>query len=172
MMNRGAIRIVLLAASLVAGFPAFIRPLCWAQGIITTVAGGGGFFRGDGDAAVRALLGQVEGVAVDRAGNIFATDFDHHLVVKISPDGILTVVAGNGIAGFSGDGGPGNRASLHTPLAVATDAAGNLYIADSGNQRIRRVTLDGKITTVAGNGQSGFSGDGGPATSASFLAPK
>src|SRR5262249_45369048 len=102
-----------------------------AQGVITTIAGGGGFFRGEGDAAVRALLGEVDGVAVDRAGNVYATDFDHHLVVKIAPDGILSVVAGNGIAGFSGDGGQGNRASITMPTGVATDAAGNLYICDN-----------------------------------------
>ncbi|MCH8267492.1 MAG: hypothetical protein IH846_08240, partial [Acidobacteria bacterium] len=93
-------------------------------------------------------------------------------MVKVSPTGVLTVVAGNGIAGFSGDDGLATSASLNIPSGVGVDAVGNLYIADTVNQRIRKVSADGTITTVAGNGDSGFSGDGGPATSASLNFPE
>ena len=85
--------------------------------------------------------------------------------------GIITTVAGSGQMGFSGDGGPATAASLSYPLGVAVDAAGNLYIADHGNNRIRKVSPSGTISTVAGNGAGGFSGDGGPATAASLLFP-
>jgi uncharacterized protein (TIGR03437 family) len=142
-------------------------PLC-GQGIITTVAGSQWVFRGDGGPATSAPLGNMQGVAVGAAGNVYASDYDNHLVVKISPSGILTVVAGNGMAGFSGDGGSATSASLKSPVGVAVDAAGNVYIADQYNDRIRKVTAGGTITTVAGNNLYGYSGDGGPATSASL----
>jgi len=142
-----------------------------AQGIITTVAGTTWAFRGDGGPATNAPLGSTAGVAVDAAGNVFASDQYNCQVVKISASGILTVVAGNGICGFSGDGGPATAASLLGGGAVAVDAAGNLYIADTRNNRIRKVTASGTITTVAGNGQQGYSGDGGPATAASLNLP-
>ena len=145
-------------------------PLC-GQGIITTVAGSQWVFRGDGGPATSAPLGGMRGVAVDAAGNVYACDRDNNLVVKISPSGILTVVAGNGIAGFSGDGGAATGASLNEPRGVAVDAAGNLYIADTWNNRIRMVSPSGIISTVAGNGTQGFSGDSGSATSASLNSP-
>jgi uncharacterized protein (TIGR03437 family) len=119
-------------------------------GIITTVAGGG--VRGPAS------------IAVDGAGNLLATDATR--ILRISPDGIISEAAGNGTFGFSGDGGPATSAQLRTPNAVALDSAGDLFIVDSGNQRIRKVTPDGIISTVAGNGKGGFSGDGGPATDA------
>lgn len=166
-MRRGIITAVL---------PAFLFFCAWpagAQGIITTVAGSGTFvFTGNGGPATDAPLGNVSGVAVDSAGNVYATDRGNHLVVRIAPTGILTVVAGNGKAGFSGDGGPATSASLNLPVGVAVDLAGNVFIADGGSsfgdggERIRRVATDGAISTVAGNGSPGFSGDGGPATAA------
>jgi len=142
-----------------------------AQGVITTVAGSTWVFRGVGGLAVNAPLGQVQGVAVDSAGNVFVADTDNSLVVKVSPSGTLQVVAGNGVAGFSGDGGPATGASLNWPWGVAVDAAGNLYIADEHYSRIRKVSPAGTITTVAGTGYMGFSGDGGPATAASLSGP-
>jgi len=136
--------------------------------VITTVAGGQWVFRGDGGLATSAPLGAITSVAVDATGNVYAGDLDNNLVVKISRPGVLTVVAGNGIWGYSGDGGPATAASLR-PWGIAADSAGNLYVADRNNGRIRKVTLGGAITTVAGNGQRwGYSGDGGPATTASF----
>jgi uncharacterized protein (TIGR03437 family) len=142
------------------------------QDIITTVAGSTWVFRGDGGPATSAPLGNMQGVAVDAAGNVYACDEANNLVVKISASGILTTVAGNGMAGFSGDGGPATSASLRHPYGVAVDAAGSLYIADFGNHRIRKVSTFGIISTVAGDGTQGFSGDGGPATSASFSEPE
>src|SRR6202023_1221138 len=88
-----------------------------------------------------------------------------------APAYMITTVAGNGTWGFSGDGGPATSALLHNPYGVAVDAAGNLYIADSNNSRIRRVTPSGTITTAAGNGTPGFSGDGGMATAAQLNKP-
>jgi uncharacterized protein (TIGR03437 family) len=110
-------------------------------------------------------------VAVDGGGNVYVADIGNHMVVRIAKDGTLTVVAGNGKPGFSGDGGPATHASLNTPIGVALDAAGNLFIADEFNQRIRRVGTDGTIATIAGTGGQGFGGDGGPATAAPLLYP-
>jgi uncharacterized protein YjiK len=110
------------------------------------------------------------GAVVDSAGNFYFTA-GLDCVFKVAPSGTLTVVAGNGIRGFSGDGGPATSASLYNPEGLAVDAAGNLYIADSTNNRIRKVDPSGIITTVAGNGTYGYSGDGGPATSASLYNP-
>jgi uncharacterized protein (TIGR03437 family) len=140
------------------------------SGIITTVAGNGTFGRsGDGGPATSAQLGATGGVAVDAAGNLFVPDGDNHRIRRVSPNGTVTTVAGNGTGGYSGDGGPATSAQLFTPLGVAVDAAGNLFIADGRNSRIRRVSPSGIITTVAGNGTSVYSGDGGPATSASIV---
>ncbi len=148
-------------------FALALSPLSRGQGVITTVAGSEFVFRGDGQPAVNASLGPVGGVAVDSDGNVFACDRGNHLVVKISRDGILTVVAGNGLAGFSGDGGPATSARLSGPLGVAVDSAGNLYIADGAN--VRKVTLNGTITTVAGGG-SCRDCEGVPATSVFLYA--
>src|ERR1051326_8182301 len=104
--------------------------------VITTVVGTNPVFPGGSVPAATAPLKTPTGVALDSAGNLYAADVDNHIVARISTNGILTVIAGNGRAGFSGDGGPGTGASLNRPTGVALDAAGNLYIADSGNSRI------------------------------------
>jgi uncharacterized protein (TIGR03437 family) len=144
-----------------------------ASGIITTVAGNGtNSFSGDGGPATSASLNFAPGVTLDASGNLFIADFDNNRIRKVSANGIITTVAGNGSQGFSGDGGPATSASLYGPFGVALDASGNLFIADSENNRIRKVSTSGTITTVAGNGTYGvFSGDGGPATSASLNLP-
>jgi hypothetical protein len=140
-----------------------------ATGIITTVAGGGNNVPGDGGPATSASLSPL-GVAVDAAGNLFIADRGIRKVAAAT--GIITTVAGTGSSGFSGDGGPATSASL-APYSVAVDAAGNLFIADTNNQRVRKVAAaTGIITTVAGTGAFGFSGDGGPATSASLRNPE
>ncbi|MBO9542534.1 IPT/TIG domain-containing protein [bacterium] len=110
-------------------------------------------------------------MAFDADGNLYTAASALNLVFKISTSGILTTVAGNGITGFDGDGGPATAAKLNNPQGVAVDAQGNLYIADTDNHCIRKVT-NGVITTVAGNGASGFSGNGGPATSAKLYYPQ
>jgi sugar lactone lactonase YvrE len=141
------------------------------QGVITTVAGDGRVsFGGDGGPATRASLYEAKGVAVDQAGNLYIADTFHHRIRKVDRAGIITTVAGNGVGGFSGDGGPATQASLNFPYDIAPDSSGNLYIADLGNYRIRKVRANGIISTVAGNGQSGFSGDFGPATEATLYS--
>ncbi|GAB3993632.1 hypothetical protein GCM10028807_29390 [Spirosoma daeguense] len=142
------------------------------SGIITTIAGNGTFgFGGDGGLATSANLYYPRGVAIDRTGNLYIADFYNYRVRKVSTAGIITTVAGNGTFGFGGDGGPATSASLSYPYGVSVDGSGNLYVADRENQRIRKVTTLGVISTVAGSGNLGFSGDGGPATSASLAYP-
>ena len=138
--------------------------------VITTVAGTSYVVPVQGVPALKAPLGRVSGVAVDGAGNLYLADDIDNIVARVSPSGLLTVVAGNGHAGISGDGGPAITASLNAPLGVTLDSAGNLYIADTANNRVRKVA-GGTITTVAGNGTAAFSGDGGSATNASLNGP-
>jgi len=141
-----------------------------SNGVITTLAGDGVVgFGGDGGAAPLGRLNSPFGVAVDSTGSVFIADRDNNRVRKVS-NGVITTVAGGGTQGFSGDGGPATSALLNNPFGVAVDAAGNLYIADQNNQRIRKVS-NGLITTVAGNGIHGFSGDNGPATNAQLNYP-
>jgi sugar lactone lactonase YvrE len=152
-----------------------VRRVDAATGIITTVAGDGGSgFSGDGGPATSASLSFPEGVAVDASGNLFIADAGNSRIGRVdAATGIITTVAGVGAGGFSGDGGPATSASLFFPEGVAVDALGNLFIADTSNNRVRRVdAATGIITTVAGDGASGFSGDGGPATSASLNSPR
>ena len=143
------------------------------NGTITTVAGNGtSGYSGDGSSATGAELGNPPGgLAVDGAGNIFISDTSNNRIRKVSATGTITTVAGNGTAGFGGDGGLATAAQLSGPQAVAIDGSGNLYIADSGNNRIRKVSAAGVIMTFAGNGTGGFSGDGGLAVSAQLQVP-
>ena len=141
-----------------------IRKVDVASGVISTVAGNGtAGFSGDGGLGSNAELSTSLGVAVDGAGNLYIADSGNNRIRKVDvASGVISTVAGNGTAGFSGDGGLGSNAELSTSLGVAVDGAGNLYIADSGNNRIRKVDVaSGVISTVAGNGTAGFSGDGG-----------
>ncbi|MBI4875958.1 MAG: hypothetical protein HY822_15080 [Acidobacteria bacterium] len=141
-------------------------------GTITTVAGNGFVGRtGDGDAATGARLNAPQGVAVDAAGNLYIADTSNFVIRKVTPDGIIRTVAGTGTPGFSGDGGPATQATLNYPRSVVVNGAGNLFIADSHNARVRLVTAQGIITTVAGTGGFGDGGDGGPATSAQLRFP-
>ena len=109
---------------------------------------------------------------MDSSGNLFIADQFNHRIRKVDTSGIITTVAGTGTDGFSGDGGPATNAQLDGPTGVAVDSSGNLFIADEGNERIRKVNTSGNISTVAGDGTDGFSGDGGPATSAQLDRPK
>ncbi|HLY62799.1 MAG TPA: PxKF domain-containing protein [Terriglobia bacterium] len=147
------------------------------SGTITTFAGGGTGCAGqtdsvgDGCPATSANFALTYGVAVDSAGNVYIADTDNFRLRKVGTDGIITTVAGNGTYGYSGDGGPATSAELDSPFGVAVDSAGNLYFADRNNQCIRKVDAGGTITTVAGNGILGYSGDGGPATNAELAYP-
>lgn len=149
-----------------------------SNGVITTIAGvscvsntsADGCFSGDNVLATSAQLHGPWGVAVDSAGNVYFADFGNSRIRKITTNGVITTVAGNGTPGFGGDNGPATSASLYYPTGVAVDSAGNLYIADIDNNRIRRVS-NGTITTVAGNGKSGFGGDDGPAIGAQLNSP-
>jgi sugar lactone lactonase YvrE len=145
------------------------------KGIITTVAGNGTLgFSGFGGPATSASLGPVFGLAVDAAGNIYFGNFgagSGYCVFKVDLNGILTIFAGTGTGGYSGDGGPATQAELSDAYGLAADAAGNLYIADGEDMRVRKVDTNGIITTIAGNGHYGFSGDGGPATQAEIATP-
>ena len=118
--------------------------------------------------ALDEYIGEPVAVAVDSKGNVFYSDLSRAIIRKISPDGIITTVAGNGRSGYSGDGGLATAAEINGDAALAIDDADNLYIADTYNLRIRKVTPSGIITTIAGNGLVGFTGDGGPATAARF----
>jgi sugar lactone lactonase YvrE len=143
-----------------------------ASGTITTVAGNGTEgFSGDGGAAARASLNFPTAVTVNRAGDLFITDQSNHRIRKVNAAGVITTVVGNGDAGFFGDDAAATSASLNLPIGTAVDAAGTLYIADTSNHRIRRVSADGTVTTVAGNGIGGFSGDGGAASRATLNSP-
>src|SRR2546422_959691 len=114
-----------------------------AQSIITTIAGTTTAFRGDGAQATSVGIGYQEGLAVDAAGNIYICDSENHLVLKVIPSGTITILAGNGQPGFSGDGGPARNASLNTPFGLSADGSGNVYIADTNNHRIRKVDVNG-----------------------------
>ena len=147
------------------------------DGIITTFAGKGEFgYSGDGGPATQASLKTPRGIAVDARGNVYIADPASHCIRRVGPDGIITTFAGTGGSGFSGDGGSATQAHLANPNDVAVDARGNVYIADTENNRIRLVGPDGIITTFAGTGpvgfrSGGFSGDGGPAIQASLKRP-
>jgi sugar lactone lactonase YvrE len=162
------------------------------SGVVSTVAGSGpggsgqparGSFAGDGGPATEAMLWAPTDVAVDQQGNLYIADHYNNRVRKVDAQGVITTIAGTGEAGFSGDGGPATAAQLSTRsnrafgippdtgMSIAVDAEGNVYISDSGNARIRKVNPDGIISTIAGTGEAGFSGDGGPATAAQIAYP-
>src|SRR5579872_4864121 len=127
---------------------------------------------GDNGPATSAQLRNAHGLALDRQGNLYIADTDNHRVRKISAAGVISTLAGNGHAGFAGDGGPASLSLLNSPYGLAVDPAGNVYIADFGNQRVRKVSPDGMIITIAGTGQKGSSGDGGPANAAQLMSPR
>jgi trimeric autotransporter adhesin len=139
---------------------------------ISTVAGSGiAGDSGDGTSALTAALGAPTGIAMDPQHNLYIASAANHVVRKVAPDGVITTAAGTGAAGSGGDGGLATQAQLNTPLSVASDQSGNIYIADAGANKIRRIAPDGTISTFAGTGNSGFSGDGGLATAAQLSSP-
>ena len=169
-----------VCALAVAGVALLLGTRAQAQGILTvtpgrtaaTTAGTGALgYTGDNSAATSAALAHPAAVAFDASGNLFLADANNHVIREVlAASGNIITVAGTGIAGFSGDGGPATAALLDTPTGIALDAAGNLYIADSHNQRIRKITGT-TITTIAGTGSAGYAGDNGAATSAALNLP-
>src|SRR5215208_5674161 len=140
------------------------------HGTITTVAGTGeAGFSGDGGPATKARLDFPSAVAVDREGNLYIADGSNYRIRKVDKDGIITTFAGTGKARHSGDGGPATSAQLREPACMVFDAQGNLYLADYTS--VRKIDPSGTITTVAGTGRFGYSGDGGPATKAALALP-
>jgi len=143
------------------------------QGVITTIAGTGtAGFSGDGGPAVSAQLNNPTSVTLDSFGNLLIADLANDRIRMVDTSGVITTVAGNGAEGFNGDGIPAVNAALNNPIGIALDTSGNLFIADLGNQRIRKIDTSGVITTVAGNGTRGYSGDGAPATAAQLSFPR
>ncbi|MCQ8119474.1 NHL domain-containing protein [Methylomonas rosea] len=142
-------------------------------GIITTIAGNGtSGVSGDGGPATQAAIGNVRGIALGPDGSLYFCDtYTGYRVRRVGPDGIITTVAGNGQRASTGDGGPATQAALAAPQGIAVGNDGSVYISETAGDRIRRVSPNGIITTVAGNGTSDYSGDGGPATKASLDYP-
>ncbi|MCP4696421.1 MAG: hypothetical protein GY862_06195 [Gammaproteobacteria bacterium] len=159
---------------LLLGLSSFVH----AEFTITTVAGGGpdsaeqgGCSADDGKAATAMRLKYPQGIAADSAGNLYIADTRNHCIRKVDKLGIVHTVAGDGTSGYNGDDIPAAEALLASPNSIALDSKGNLYIADGNNDRVRKVDAAGIITTIAGNGSGGYSGDGGPATAAQIDAP-
>jgi len=150
-----------------------VRMVSKSTGNITTFAGTNCCygFAGDGGPANAAVLNHPVGLAFDSSGNLYIGDSNNHRIRMVAPNGIITTVAGNGNPGFSGDGGPATKAELNEPFGIAFDPYGNLFIADSANNRIRVLMTNGTITTVAGNGKAGYSGDMIPALTAELNQP-
>ena len=142
------------------------------NGNISRVAGNGvAAYAGDGGQATLASLNFPLGIAIDASGNIYVADTGNYAIRKITKSGIITTVAGNGASGFAGDGGPAAGARFDLPSDVAVDVFGNIYVADSGNNRVRRIDTNGTITTIAGTGGNSYSGDNGPAAAATLNHP-
>ena len=151
-----------------------IREVVATTGQMQTIAGDGTYgYSGDGEAAVNASLNSPSGVAVDSAGNVYIADtYNQRIREVVAESGAIETVAGNGTSGFNGDGAAATSAELNSPSGVAVDSTGNIYIADTGNQRIREViAATGKIVTIAGNGTGGYNGDGIASTSAKLNNP-
>ncbi|SNQ50252.1 Gluconolactonase family protein,protein kinase family protein (fragment) [Frankia canadensis] len=141
-------------------------------GVITTIAGTGtAGFGGDGGPATAAQINSAEKVTVGPDGSVYLSDYENHRIRKIDPSGIISTYVGTGVAGYTGAGGPATQAKIDGPNDLTMTSDGTLYFADLGSDTIQKVTPDGTISTIAGTGESGYSGDGGPATSAKLNVP-
>jgi uncharacterized protein (TIGR03437 family) len=170
-MRRSGLAVLAIFASV---FVSFVSAQTAPVYTISTLAGNGtGGYKGDGAAASGAELSVPFAVAVDALGNLYIADEFNSSIRKVTVSGVISSVAGNGTEGYTGDGAAATGAELSSPAGVALDAAGNLYIADTGNNVVRKVAADGAISTVAGNAAAGpgYTGDGGPATAAQLNNP-
>lgn len=150
-----------------------VRKVDASTGIITTVAGNGtNADSGDGGAAIDASFRFPGGIALDSSDRLYIADANANRIRRVDGDGIITTIAGTGIGGYAGDDGPATSAELNRPYGIAIDEVGNLFIADSNNERVRMVNTSGNIVTIAGDGSRGFSGDNGPATAAQLYSPQ
>lgn len=140
-------------------------------GIISTVAGGGSVFPADGSAATSVFVNYPNAVAIDMSGNFYIIEYPNSTVRKVNTAGIISTIAGSNVPGFSGDGGIATSAKMNSPTGLAIDLSNNIYIADRGNNRIRKVNSSGIITTIAGTGADTSLGDGMPATNAQLATP-
>ncbi|EFC42803.1 predicted protein [Naegleria gruberi] len=147
-----------------------IRKVSSSTGIITTVAGGTCGF-GDNVLAVDAQLNTPYGISVNSKGELFIADTNNHRIRKVSSSGFISTIAGNGVGGFSGDGGLATNANLFKPSKVVVNSIGEIFIADSSTNRIRKILTNGTIITIAGNGNSGFNGDEADATNSQLGSP-
>jgi uncharacterized protein (TIGR03437 family) len=164
----------MLRRKIVSMIPAVCLVCSWPAGsqTIATLAGNGAAaYAGDGGQAINASLNNPKSIAIDSAGNIYIADPGNARIRKVTPAGVISTYAGNGVNAYSGDGGQAQSASISDASGIALDPAGNLYIADSSNRRIRKVSSTGIISTVAGTGTQGYTGDGGPAMSATLGRP-
>jgi len=143
----------------------------WANAATTKVITVAGGYAGNGKPATAAGIDQLSSVAIDAKGNLYVTDSGNCQIRKINSKGVIVKFAGTTVCGFSGDGGPAASAMIDSPSTIVFDGAGNLLFGDEGNSRIRKITSAGIISTIAGNGTAGYSGDGGPATEASLNGP-
>lgn len=142
------------------------------SGIISTIVGTGvAGNTGDGGPATAAQINGSPGLAVDAAGNIYFSDVTKNTIRKINTSGIVSTIAGCGLSGYMGDGGPATSSKLNRPMSVVVDQNNEIYIADHNNSVVRKISNTGIITTIAGSGVSGYSGDGGPATAAQLRGP-
>ncbi len=142
------------------------------SGVISTIAGNGtAGYNGDGGQATAAEVSNARGITIDASGNIYFADLGNNVVREINTSGVISTFAGNGVSGFSGDGGQATAAEINNVQRVLADNSGNIYIADGNNARIRKVNTSGVISTFAGTGTAGFSGTGGPATAAKINSP-
>jgi len=149
-----------------------IREVTAADGNIKTIAGTGTYgFQGDGDPAIQGFLSDIHAIAVDSSLNVYLADTHNGRIRKVTADGKIFTIAGNGTVGYKGDGGAATSASLSLPSGLAVDSSGNIFVADYGNSTVRKIDSKGNISTIAGTGVWGYSGDGGPAAKAQLAAP-
>ncbi len=168
-----SLRSRLLNAALLSAFLVGSSTADAQSGKIQTMAGTGSYgYSGDTGPATAAVIDAVYAIAADSQGNLYLADSWNNRIRKIAANGIIATIAGTGEPGFYGDGGAATSAKLNCPRGITVDGQGNVYISDSGNSRIRKISSTGTITTVAGTGTAGFSGDGGPATAAKISYPR